>query len=157
VKEYVIERATWISREISEVFPFFAAAENLGRITPPELGFRIRSAVPVRMAAGTLIDYTINLYRIPMRWRTEITEWDPPVSFQDTQIAGPYAKWVHTHRFVANDARGGTTIEDRIVYALPFGALGRLVHPLVQRQLNRIFDYREGALRRELAGSRGAR
>jgi ligand-binding SRPBCC domain-containing protein len=147
MKEYVIEKSTWIARPISTVFPFFSDAENLARITPPELGFRIRSALPIRMSEGTLIDYTVVLFGLPVRWRTEITRWNPPHSFEDTQLRGPYAKWVHTHSFV--EERGGTTMHDRVVYALPFGPLGRLTHPIISRQLRRIFDYRESVLVRE--------
>ena len=149
MKEYVIERSTRVRRPISEVFPFFAAAENLGRITPPELGFQIRSHVPVAMGVDTLVDYTIRLYGIPLTWRTRITLWTPPCVFEDTQLKGPYAKWVHTHTFV--ESPDGTTIDDRVVYALPFGILGRIFHPLVRRQLKRIFDFRESALIREFA------
>lgn len=145
MKEHILERRTFVPRPVAVVFPFFAAAENLGRITPPELGFRIRSPLPIDMRAGALIEYTIRLYGIPLTWRTEITAWDPPRSFEDTQRAGPYAKWVHTHTFEA--AGDGTTMVDRVVYALPFGYLGALAHPLVRLQLRRIFDYREGALR----------
>lgn len=101
------------------------------------------------MKVGALIDYTIRLYRLPMRWRTEITKWNPPLSFEDSQLRGPYAKWVHTHSFVSDN--GGTTIEDIVIYALPFGRLGRVAHPLVKRQLKRIFDYREQVLLRRLA------
>ena len=147
MKEYVIERSVWVARPVSQVFPFFAAAENLERLTPPELGFRIRSRLPIEMRKGALIDYTIKLYGIPMKWQTGITEWNPPYSFEDTQFAGPYAKWVHTHGFVSD--RGGTTIHDRVVYALPFGPLGRLVHPLIRRQLRGIFGFREAFLDRE--------
>ena len=50
--------------------------------------------------------------------------------------------------------RGRTTIEDRVEYALSFGMLGRIVHPLVRRQLKRIFDYREAALRERFASER---
>jgi len=149
MKEYVLERKVRVSKTAKEVFPFFAAAENLERITPPELGFRIRSPLPIAMRPGALIDYTIKLYGLPMKWRTEITKWDPPKSFEDTQISGPYPKWVHTHRFIEDS--GGTTIHDRVVYALPFGILGRIVHPLIARQLERIFDYRELAMK-ELFG-----
>ncbi|HEU4786859.1 MAG TPA: SRPBCC family protein, partial [Gemmatimonadaceae bacterium] len=102
MKEYVLERRTKVPGSLIEVFPFFAAAENLARITPPELGFRIRSRTPLAMRAGALIDYTIKLWGLPFTWRTEITAWDPPHSFEDTQLRGPYAKWVHRHSFVAD-------------------------------------------------------
>ena len=143
-KEYVLEQSVWVRHPIPDVFPFFAAAENLERITPPELGFRIRTELPIEMKRGALIDYTIKLHGIPMKWRTEITAWDPPYSFEDTQLRGPYVKWVHTHSFV--EERGGTRINDRVVYALPFGPLGRIVHPFVARQLARIFNFRTDAL-----------
>ena len=148
MKEYVLERRTKVPRPVVQVFPFFAAAENLARITPPELGFRIRSATPVAMRAGALIDYTIKLWGLPFAWRTEITAWDPPHSFEDTQLRGPYAKWVHQHSFVEDT--GGTAMIDRVTYALPLGVIGRIAHPLIKRQLRRIFDYRESVLRREL-------
>ena len=144
MKEYVLEREVRVPGTAKEVFPFFAAAENLERITPPELGLRIRSPLPIAMRPGALIDYTVKLYGIPMKWRTEITKWDPPRSFEDTQISGPYAKWVHTHRFMEDSS--GTIIQDRVVYRLPFGFVGRIVHPLIVRQLKRIFDYRESAM-----------
>ena len=132
---------------VATVFSFFADAQNLERITPPELGFQIRSDLPILMRPGAMIDYTIKLYGIPMKWRTEITRWNPPVSFEDVQLRGPYAKWVHTHAFVED--RGGTAIEDRVVYALPFGPVSAIAHPFVRRQLRRIFDYRETVLLRD--------
>lgn len=137
-----MERSVRVPCERYLVFQFFSRAENLGRITPPELGFRILSGIPIRMDAGAVIDYTILLYGFPLRWRTEITDWNPPHSFQDTQRKGPYASWVHTHRFIA-EADGTTTIEDTVRYSLPFGILGAIVQPLVARQLSRIFDYRQ--------------
>ncbi len=149
MKEYVIERSTRIARPLEEVFRFFAAAENLERLTPPELGFRIRSSLPIEMRPGALIDYSIKLYGIPMKWRTEITRWEPPGSFEDTQLSGPYAKWVHTHRFFEDGTE--TIVQDRVVYALPLGPLGRIAHPLVARQLRRVFDFRESVLTRMFA------
>ena len=147
--EYTLERRTTVRAGIEKVFPFFASAENLGAITPPELGFKIRSELPIVMQPGTVIVYTIKLFGIPLRWKTLITKWNPPRSFEDTQLSGPYRKWEHTHMFASHDV--GTTITDRVVYALPFGMLGRIAHPLVARQLRRIFDYREEVIAKTFA------
>ncbi|HEX6048608.1 MAG TPA: SRPBCC family protein [Gemmatimonadaceae bacterium] len=135
------------------LFPFFAAAENLGRITPPELSFQILTPTPVAMRAGALIDYRIQLWRVPMRWRTAIAEWAPPVEFVDVQLIGPYSEWVHRHRFTAISA-DRTLVEDDVRFRLPLGRVGLVAAPLVRSQLRRIFAYRQQAIAQLTSGRR---
>jgi len=143
--DYVLRTSVLLPVPIDRVFPFFAAAENLARITPPELGFLVRTPSPIDMRSGALIDYTIKLWGLPLRWRTKITRWNPPFEFEDTQLRGPYAKWVHRHTFTAAGVE--TVMADEVRYRLPFGLLGRPAHFIVRRQLRRIFTYREQVMR----------
>ncbi|MBK9575857.1 MAG: SRPBCC family protein [Fibrobacterota bacterium] len=132
-----------------QFFPFFSDARNLSRITPSELGFRILTPGPIAMSAGTLIDYRIGLWGLPMRWRTRIATWNPPRAFSDEQIRGPYKRWFHTHTF-APDGNGGTIMTDSVEFALPLEPLSLLVRPMVEWQVRRIFLFRDRALREAL-------
>ena len=43
--------------------------------------------------------------------------------FSDVQISGPFKSWTHGHRMTP-DGANACTLEDRIEYELPLGALG---------------------------------
>lgn len=144
-----LETATLIPRPVTEVFTFFANAENLERITPPELAFRILTPTPISVREGTIIDYRLRLFGVPFSWRTKIVQWRPDERFVDEQVRGPYRSWRHLHTFV-EDAKG-THMTDRVEYRLPLEPVGVLALPLVRRQLDRIFRYRADAIARLLA------
>jgi len=134
---------TRVPRPRAEVFAFFADAGNLQELTPPWLGFEILTPRPIEMGPGTLIDYQLRLHLVPLRWRTEITAWEPPRRFVDEQLRGPYRLWIHEHTF--EEDGGGTLCGDFVRYAVPFGALANRL--MVARDVRRIFAYREKRLK----------
>jgi ligand-binding SRPBCC domain-containing protein len=141
-KSYRLERSQTVARPRAEVFAFFSDAANLQRITPSFVGFQLLTPPPVPIAEGTLIDYRIRLYGVPVRWRTRIERFEPGVAFSDIQLKGPYRSWHHRHTFT--DVPGGTRMDDVVDYEIPFGVLGRVARAIfVARSLERIFDYRE--------------
>ena len=142
---FVFRAEQYVPSNIDEVFAFFSRAENLQELTPAWLHFRIVGVAPNPVRKGTLIRYTLRWRIFPMRWTTEIVEWNPPHGFVDVQLKGPYRKWHHEHRFVAED--GGTRIYDEVQYELPFGMLGSLAHRLrVKKDVETIFAFRKQAV-----------
>ncbi len=142
MKTYHLHAEQFVARPLEEVFAFFERPENLARITPESLGFVIMTPSPIEMKVGTLIDYTIKVMGLRMRWTTLISGYDPPHKFVDEQLRGPYSFWHHTHAFSA--VEGGTMIVDDVCYALPLGILGKMAHSLlVRRDLEKIFQHRE--------------
>ncbi|MEI6873165.1 MAG: SRPBCC family protein [Verrucomicrobiota bacterium] len=142
-----LEAEQWVPLPLKDVHAFFSEAQNLEKVTPPEVGFRILSPLPIVMKVGAQIEYLIRLNGVPMRWSSKITEWNPPHDFTDEQVRGPYAVWRHTHAF--KEENEGTLITDSVQYAVPFSGWPgvRFVERfLVEPQLRKIFAYRKVAL-----------
>jgi len=133
---------------IREAFEFFSNPRNLERLTPDLVHFQFLTPPPERVSPGTILEYRLRLYRIPVKWRTRIESVEAPISFIDVQEKGPYAMWRHTHSFREVDATH-TEIRDKVEFAMPLGPLGEIAYRvLVAGSLQQIFDYREAALRR---------
>ena len=139
-------RESVIKRPIEEVFAFFSKAENLNLLTPEKLHFKILTPLPIKMGKNTLIDYKIRLGGVTFKWRTEITEWEPPYRFVDVQLKGPYKVWIHEHLFKANGS--STIMTDKVDYLSKGWFMEPLIHKLfVKKKLEEILDYRENKLK----------
>jgi ligand-binding SRPBCC domain-containing protein len=161
--DHVLERRVFIPRARPDVFGFFADPRNLALVNPPGMRLAWLAPPPDVLAAGSVLDFSVRLLGVPVRWRVMIREFDPPYRFVDVQLWGPFSRWEHRHRFAegaAPDGTGGagTWVEDRLTYRLPLGALGSLAHAVAAgRSIAAMFDYRARRLVELLGGGAGPR
>lgn len=137
-------RSQLLPISLEKAWEYFSRPENLNNLTPNDMHFEILTDVKgKKMHQGMIIEYRVSpLFRIPLRWVTEITEVEEPYFFIDTQLKGPFALWHHEHHF---EKKGnGTQMTDKLHYALPLGFLGEFANKLiVEKRVLNIFNYRE--------------
>lgn len=147
MKVYELRREQVLRGTPEEVFPFFAEARNLERITPGWLGFEVVTPEPIEMGVGTLIQYRLKLHGVGVDWLTSIQVWEPGVRFVDTQVRGPYRLWHHTHTFAPGEREGTTVMRDTVKYAIGWGFAGEVAaRAFVLRDVEAIFEHRAKAV-----------
>ncbi len=133
--------AVWLPHPRARVFEFFKQAHNLQKMTPDWLNFKILTPAPVTIKKDAIIDYALGLFGVGFKWRTRISDWQPPQQFTDVQERGPYKVWEHTHIF--EEKEGGTLMRDVVDYLAPGGILEPLINKLfVAPQVRAIFEFR---------------
>ena len=85
------------------------------------------------------------------RLTSKITQFDPPRSFEDEQVAGPFKTFWHRHEFTTSDA--ATLMTDVVRYSAPLGLIGSLVERVFLDGYLRAFLERRAAHLRALAES----
>ena len=141
MKYYEFKKKQFINLPVNEVFDFFSNPENLEKVTPEYLNFKINTKLPLVMGKGQFFDYQLRVRGIPVKWTSIISFYDPPHCFIDEQIKGPYSSWQHIHTFT--EKNGGTSINDFVKYSLPLGYIGQIINSVwVKKDLKNIFKYR---------------
>lgn len=141
--KYQLYREQQLKCDLHTAWCFFSSPMNLPKITPKDMAFKIVSDPKANeIFEGMIIDYTVSpIFKIPLKWRTRITEVTPNKSFTDFQERGPYKLWNHHHEFIPN--KNGVFMIDKVDYELPLGLLGSWAHALyVKKKLDDIFNYR---------------
>src|SRR5690606_10614316 len=129
---------------LADVWNFFSNHDNLSKITPGYMNFRVTSAPhDGAIYPGQVITYKVSpLAGIPLSWMTEITHVQPMQLFVDEQRHGPYKLWHHQHLF--RETNECVIMTDIVHYKLPFYWLGDIAHFLyIKKQVNSIFAYRK--------------
>jgi ligand-binding SRPBCC domain-containing protein len=125
-----------------QLFAWHAEPEALERLTPPWENARVVRRTGTIRDIGARVEIAVRIGPFTRRWISEHTAYEEGRMFRDIQIKGPFALWEHTHIFEP-DGTSACYLEDRVEYALPLGALGRIfAGRYVRRKLDRLFTYR---------------
>ena len=101
----------------------------LQRLVPPWQHVEILQAPPLAEGSRTVL--RLGLGPLRARWVAEHHGIVPPDGFTDVQVAGPFRRWVHTHRFLPED--GACTLEDRVEWDPPVGVPAAILAPAIDR------------------------
>ena len=147
MKIYCLNRSINIPVTELEAWNFFSNPHNLSVITPKSMNFEVSKVDTDNIYNGQHIHYTVSpLFGISMKWTSLILDVVKQKCFTDVQVNGPYKYWHHKHIF--EKISGGIKVIDKIHYALPFGCIGSILHPiLVKNRLDQIFGYRNSKIK----------
>src|SRR6476469_6704091 len=128
-----------------QLFAFHELPDAFLRLLPPGEKIRVIQIAPSLEAGGrTIVEIRIGLVYI--RFESLHTAYDPPRSFEDQQVRGPFRSWRHRH-FVEPHPEGAMLIDD-IEYTPPFGFVGRAVDGIVIKpRLRKVFAFRHRVTR----------
>lgn len=141
--------STRIARPAAEVFAWHERPGALARLCPPWEKVELVSATGgVRDGARVVVRNRMG--PVALDWHVEHRGYVAGREFRDVQLRGPFARWEHLHR-VEPDGPDACVLTDEIHYALPGGALGRVLGGgFVRRQLTRLFTWRHATTRADL-------
>ncbi|WP_224241598.1 TIGR01777 family oxidoreductase [Hyalangium gracile] len=134
----------------SELFSWHAREGAFERLTPPWETTEVLERSGDGIQEGARVVVRIRIGPVAQRWEARHTKYIEGSLFQDEQVSGPFASWVHTHR-VWPEPPDSSVLEDEVVYAPPLGAAGRAFGGgMIRRRLERMFAYRHALTREDL-------
>lgn len=140
VPEFV--KSTLIHAPVDVVFAFHEREDALPLLSP-----RFPPMTVVSRTGGILTGARVVLRIGPITWVAAHTGYERNRFFEDEQVSGPFARWVHRHEFT--DEHGHCRLTDRVTFALPGGtAVNALLGWAVRIGLSRMFQHRHAVTRR---------
>jgi len=133
------EKSTYIKCQINELFDFHLDSQNLTKITPTNI--KVKLLTPDFKAQEGEILRLISIKNfIPISWVVKIEKLNKPNILVDKAVKSPFKYWEHQHIFI--DHGNFCELKDVVIYEMPFGFIGKLLNPLIHKDLNSIFDFR---------------
>ncbi|MGC4003116.1 MAG: SRPBCC family protein [Pirellulales bacterium] len=144
------EREVELPVSPAEAFAWHERPGAFERLLPPWDSTQLVEAVGGIRDGGRVVLRT----RVGGFWRRWVARhhgYEQDRVFHDTQVSGPFAQWVHTHRFDPSHEGSGCRLTDSIEYRLPFGVLGAWFGAgFARRKLDRVFRHRHATTYQDL-------
>jgi ligand-binding SRPBCC domain-containing protein len=150
-----------VDAPLAVVAAFHDRPQSLRALTPPLLPMRLLGELPPELGPGDEMSFRMWLGPLPVTWRARIetlgagddgeaTAEAADAGFQDRQLAGPFAHWLHRHRFTALGANR-TVVDDEIEARLRRHPLWGVIGLKMWLGLPLLFAWRRYRTRRLLA------
>ena len=134
---------------VEDAFAYHERPGALNRLIPPWESVSIERS-DRSLAPGNQVVLVTKIAGVPVRWVAEHTRYDPPNLFEDRQLSGPFAKWIHRHEF-SSTGEESSRLRDSILYRLPMGPLGDFFgRNKALRTIEAMFAYRHRTTRDDL-------
>ncbi len=125
---YVRRSVLPVSEEAA--FAWHTRPGALERLVPPWQGVDILQAEPLAEGSRTVLRLRVGPFH--RRWVAEHHAVEPPRGFTDVQVAGPFRRWKHAHRFLPGED-GTCALEDRVEWDPPRGLPASALAPAIDR------------------------
>jgi ligand-binding SRPBCC domain-containing protein len=134
-----------IRTSAEQLFAFHELPDAFLRLLPRGEKIRvIQSAPSLNAGSRTIVEIRIGF--VWVTFESLHTAYDPPHSFEDEQVRGPFRSWRHRH--IVEPHPDGAMLIDDIEYTPPFGLLGRIVDGiLIKPRLRKVFAFRHRVTR----------
>ncbi len=141
-----------IKAPVDQVFNWHIRPGALERLSPPWDPLELVSYTgDIKSGATVVMRLKSGLLPMKIKWVAKHGRYEQNRLFENRQLKGPLAYWVHLHRF-SRAGQAACLLEDKIEYALPFHPLGSFFgHALIRKKLERIFRFRHAVTRMDIA------
>lgn len=128
-----------INCTLEELFDFHLDSNNITKITPKNIKVELLDH-DTQTYEGKIVKIKITKFFIPIYWKVKIEKLQKPDALVDIATKSPFKFWKHQHLF----SRQGDLCElkDIIEFELPLGILGKLFEPLIEFDIQNMFQYR---------------
>jgi len=134
-----IEQVSFINCNLEKLFEFHLDSNNITKITPLDTKVELLNEDTTTFQ-GKIVKIKTTKFFIPTYWEVKIEKLQKPNILIDIALKSPFKYWKHQHIFTK---KGNLCeLKDIIDYQLPFGILGKIVEPLITKDIKNMFEYR---------------